>query len=58
MQIMATDLNELLKQSRELKEMLRKLTEKADKLQKEIADARVRQNEPDTRNKISRKRRI
>lgn len=54
--IMATDLNGLLRQSRGLKEMLRKLTEKADKLQKEIADARERENEPDPRNKIIRKR--
>jgi len=53
---MATDLNGLLRQSRGLKEILRKLTEKADKLQKEIADARERENEPDPRNKIIRKR--
>jgi hypothetical protein len=52
---MATNLNELLKQSRELKEMLSKLTEKADKLQKEITEARA-QNESDTKNRNSRQR--
>jgi prefoldin subunit 5 len=51
---MATDLNELLKQSRELKEMLRKLTERADKLQKEIAEARA-QNERDTKNTVRKR---
>jgi prefoldin subunit 5 len=45
------DLEQLLKQSQELKEMLKKLADKANKLEKEIAGAKERQAETDRRSK-------
>jgi hypothetical protein len=49
------DLDQLLKQSHELKDMLKKLAEKAAKLEKQIADSKERQDETNRRSK-SRKR--
>jgi hypothetical protein len=45
------DLDQLLKQSHELKDMLKKLADKASKLEKQIAEAKDRQEETDRRNK-------
>jgi hypothetical protein len=45
------DLDQLLKQSQERKGMIKKLVEKATKLEKQIADTKDRQIESDQRNK-------
>jgi hypothetical protein len=49
------DLEQLLIQSRELKDMLKKLSEKAAKLETEIVDAKDRQIESDKRTKSQKR---